>query len=183
MGLLMLIVSACNSTETEQVTDASVLTNTEIEAAYQRAVEAFIWFDLTPMPRDWENQIKDEYGNMFARVIHDEINTLAHLEAHLRSIFTPELVSEILYMNYPYLFYRDFDGVLYVRDVDRGSSLTKGDETHEIIRVSDEKIIYRVAVDIFDRDTLDEVIDTEVHDFAYVLVDGRWLFSNFNLVR
>jgi len=165
----------------------NTLRDAEIEALYQRAVEAFSWFDMTTMPLDSRYRRVDEDGIEYTRVTAYWINTLADLEAYLHGIFTANVVVEMFNLHYPYFSqrYRDFDGVLYAIDADRGADITKGDETHEIIRESDDRIIYRVTVDVheFGDGYLGDVIDTEVHEFILGLVDGEWLFSNFNLVR
>ena len=79
--------------------------------------------------------------------------------------------------------YREFHGVLYTLSGERGWNIAAGEETHEIIRESDTRIIYRVTVEMLDVDTLETVVDTEIHEFVYELIDGQWLFSNFNLTR
>ncbi|MCL2420737.1 MAG: hypothetical protein FWD03_02665 [Defluviitaleaceae bacterium] len=156
-------------------------TDAEIEAAYLKAAEVFRWFDMTTMPHDWEDQIEDENGFTYVRITYDGINTLADLEAYLHNIFAPALVSDMFNL-IPDRF-RDFDGVLYAIGADRGGMLDRGDETHEIIRESNQRIIYRVTVDVLDWDTLEEVIDTVVYDFVYEFVDGKWVFSHFHLTN
>ena len=156
-------------------------TDAEIEAIYQRAVEVFGWFDMTTMPHDVEDQMEDENGWVFVRVVYDGINSLADLEAYLHSIFTPDVVSDMFNI-IPNRF-RDFDGALYVLGADRGGMLDRGDKIHEIIRESGQRIIYRVTVDVLDWETLDVVVDTVTYDFVLSLVDGNWLFSNFNLTH
>ncbi|MCL2566291.1 MAG: hypothetical protein FWE24_10900 [Defluviitaleaceae bacterium] len=186
LALVMTVLfslTACNQETTSPVSYIQVSADTEIEAAYQRAVEAFTWFNKSTMPADWENQVTDENGNVYMRVIHDNISTLADLEAHLYSIFVPDIVNELFNAFLPHQMYRDFDGALHTMGGDRGGDLTKGDEVHEIIRESDQRIIYRVSVDVLDIDTLSRVVDTEVYDFVYELIDGEWLFTNFNLTR
>ncbi|MCL2572753.1 MAG: IseA DL-endopeptidase inhibitor family protein [Defluviitaleaceae bacterium] len=153
----------------------------EIEALYKRAVEAFGWFDMTTMPHDGEDQMEDENGWVFVRVIYDGINSLADLEAYLHDIFTPNVVSDMFNL-IPGRF-RDFDGVLYVLGADRGGMSDRGNEVHEIIRESDQRIIYRVTVDVLDWETLAVTVDTVTYDFVLTLVDGNWLFNNFNLTH
>lgn len=156
-------------------------TDAEIEAIYQRAVEVFGWFDMTTIPYDWDDQMEDANGWVFVRVAYDGISSLADLEAYLHAIFTPNVVSEMFDI-VPGRF-RDFDGVLYVLGGDRGGMMDRGDTTHEIIRESDQRIIYRVTVEILDWETLETVVDTVTYDFVLTLVNGKWLFSNFNLTH
>ena len=164
---------------------ANTPTDAEIEEVYQRAVDAFAWFDREAMPHDWEDYVLDEgehFDWQYFRVLHDDINTLTDLEAHLNNIFTTDVVRGLFDMS-PHQMYRDFDGVLRTTGGERGWRMDVVDEVHEIIRESGQRIIYRVTVDILDWDTLEEVVDTEVHEFVYELIDGQWLFSNFNLTR
>ena len=152
--------------------DVSQPTDYEIAQMYNAAWEAMGWFDKTTMPIEWQN---DE---LYHRVVHDTIGTFAELEAHLLSIFAADIVSRLLHDSR----YRDIDGVLHARAADRGSNLFAGGEVHEIIRVSDYEIIYRVSVDIYGYDlvTLSEI---EVSDFRLILWDGNWVFGNFHMVR
>jgi len=148
-------------------------------------VEAFAWFDREAMPNDWEDYVFEEgehFDWQYFRVLHDDINTLADLEAHLNSIFTSDVIRELFDMH-PHQMYRDFDGVLRTTGGERGWRMDVSDEVHEIIRENDQRIIYRVTVDILDVDTLQQVVDAEVHDFILTLVNGSWLFSNFDLTR
>ena len=159
-------------------------TDAEIEALYQRAVEAFEWFHMTTMPLNTAYEAADENGIAHWRVDFEGISTLADLEAYLGSIFAAEIVNELLTDSR----YREFDGILYAIGADRGSDLTRGDEVHEIIRTTREHhgydfMIYRVMVDILDADNLEEVVGFELYDFSLTRVDGNWMFINFNLVR
>jgi len=158
---------------------SNILTDAEIEALYKKAIKAYGWFDMTTMPLDTTYEEVDENGFVLWRVDFSGIETMANLEAYLSSIFTSEIVDELLTDSR----YREFDGILYAIGADRGGMLDRGDETHEIIRESNEKIIYRVTVDVLDIETLEDVVDTVVYDFVLALVDGNWLFSNFNLTR
>jgi len=181
IAVMLFVFTACNGNAPVSGNQANTPTDAEIEAAYQRAVEAYAWFDRESLPSDWEDQIEDENGWIYTRVDHESISTLADLQAHLHDIFTAEVVSGMFDRSGSN--YREFHGVLYTLGGERGWNITAGEETHEIIRESDTRIIYRVTVEILDVDTLETVVDTEVHEFVYELIDGQWLFSNFNLTR
>jgi len=155
------------------------MTDAEIGALYNKAANAFGWFDMETMPLDTTYEEVDENGMVYWRVDFEGIYTLADLEVHLSSIFAPEIASELLAGG----LYREFEGVLYAIGAGRGGMLDRGGETHEIIRESDQRIIYRVTVDVLDLETLEEVVDTVVYDFALNLVGEKWLFGNFNLTR
>ena len=165
-------------------TDINVLADAEIEGKYQIALEAISWFHLTTMPVDVETSIEVD-DRVYWLVTHETISTFAELETHLGTIFTGDVVSELLRPSYPR--YRDIEGVLYAIGADRGTNIFAGDEVHEIIRVTAYEIIYRVSVDIFDDAWLEDhsayPVDVQVNDFHLILVDGNWLFSNFHMVR
>jgi len=154
-------------------------TDTEIEALYQQAVEAMSWFRWEPMPHDSEDTVLNEYGFVYLRVIFDGISSLASLEAYLHTIFTADIVADLMGT----ALYREFDGVLFALGTSGSWDRTRGDEVHEIIRDGDQRVIYRVTVDVLDLDTLEEVVDTVTYDFVLTLVDGNWLFSNFHMTR
>ena len=183
MLITMLIFAACNLGRIEP-DNSQTLTNSEIEALYQRAVEAFSWFHMESMPADAEDTIIDENGHTYFRVAVDGISSLADLEAHLHTIFAPDVVKDL--MDFPPVMYREFDGALFSIGASRGGDLLRGYEAHEIIRNIREdnpNIIYRVTVDILDRETLEEVVGIEVYDFVLSQVNGKWVFLNFNMVR
>lgn len=165
---VILCFSACSSSK--------VPTDEEIKNAYQQAVEAYSWFDLTTMPLD--ESIEIEYnGTIYMKVNHNSIQSLSDLEIYSHSLFSDEIVDSLLKYNR----YADIDGVLYAMPADRGSNIYAGDQLHEIIRESDRKIIYKVSVDILD-DDLEKVVDKEVYSFAYEFSKDKWIFTNFSLV-
>jgi len=159
-------------------------TDEEIEALYQRAVEAFGWFQMSSMPEDQTQTRVCENGFTYWRVDVEGISTLAELEAHLDSIFAANIVSELLSNT---TIYREFDGVLYTIGASRGGMLDRGDKVHEIIRTTREHlgysvIIYSVTVDVLNVENLDEVVGFEIYQFPLERIDGVWLFTSFNLV-
>jgi len=167
-------------------TNSNQPTDTEMEMLYYRAVEVYSWFRMVSMPADSDDTVTDEDGNVYFRVVVDGINSLADLEAHMHTIFAADIVEDLMDFRHPPVMYRDFDGVLFTVGGERGSDITRGGESHEIIRNIREdnlNIIYRVTVDILDWDNAEEVVDTVIYDFVLSLVDGNWIFLNFNLTR
>lgn len=168
--LIILCFTACSS--------AKGPTDEEVNLAYQQAVEAYSWFDLTTMPLDDNSRI--EYnGNIYQKVNHSTIHSLSDLERYLHSLFSEDIVDSLLTED---CRYADIDGALYAISADRGSNIFVGEEHHKIIHESDEKIIYQVTVDILD-DNLEKVVDKEVYSFAYQFIEDKWIFTNFCLVR
>jgi hypothetical protein len=167
--LIILCFAACSSSK--------VPTHEEVKIAYQQAVEAYSWFDLTTMPIAENSEI--EYnGNIYYKVNHSSIKSLSDLETYLHSLFSDNIVDTLL----KYDRYVDIDGVLYAIPADRGTNIFAGEEHHEIINESDKRIIYKVSVDILD-ETLEKVVDKEVYSFNYELLKDKWVFTNFSLVR
>ena len=74
--------------------------------------------------------------------------------------------------------YADIDVALYAA---AKFDITKGQETYEIVH-GDKKIIFKVNVEVVDPQT-QSVTGNEVHNFTYELVDGKWVFTEFGLVR
>ena len=179
-----IVLAACASDNYDNGNEGVLIpADSEIEAAYEKALEAIKWFQFTTIEVDDEDLVEMD-GYTFNRVIHDNIRTFADMEEYLKTIFTEELVKWILTED---VRHRDIDGVLYVILADRGGNIFVSDEElHEIIRVSNTEIIYRVSVDVYDRPWMEDdrvVVDVEVHDFVLILVNDNWLFSNFGLVR
>lgn len=153
-----------------------VPTDEEAKLAYEKAREAYSWFDLTTMNVDANSQ-KEYNGDIYMKVNQNGIQSLSDLEAYLRNIFSDEIVDSLLETNR----YIDIDGALYAIPADRGTNIFAGEEHHKIIRESDRKIIYEVTVDIMD-ENFEKVVDKEVYSFSYEFIEGKWIFTNFNLV-
>jgi len=159
------------------------LTDEEIAGTYQKAVEAFGWFEFGTMPADYED-VKEEDGYQYYRVTHDTIKTYDGLRSYLQTIFDDSIVDRLLAGDSSGIrLYRDFDGALYTIPAGRGSDITKGEETYEIIREGDKKVIYRVTVEVYDDPVDGTVAGTEQYDFPLEYIGGRWVFTSFQLVR
>jgi len=185
--LILLAFAACSPSEVPAAEEATevpiaeemteVPTDEEVKLAYKKATEAYSWFDLTTMNVDANSQ-KEYNGDIYMKVNQEGIQSLSDLEAYLRSIFSDEVVDSLLETNR----YIDIDGALYAMPADRGTNIFAGEEHHKIIRESDKKIIYEVTVDILD-DNFEKVVDEEVYSFSYEFIEGKWVFTNFSLVR
>lgn len=163
------------------VSSVPAVTDDQIEEAYGKAVEAYGWFDLTTMPV--EDGPGMEYdGRLYQKVRHDTIKTYAQLETYLHTLFSDDIVAGLLNRGDGLERYRDIDGELYAIPADRGTDITKGDETRRIVRESDSKAIVEVTVQLLDPET-GKAAGQEVHDFSYRYRDGKWIFETFGLVR
>ncbi|HHY77602.1 MAG TPA: hypothetical protein GX498_03720 [Clostridiales bacterium] len=195
--LILLSLAACSNSEVptteeveevpaaeEEVKEVStaqeatiVPTDEEVKLAYEKAREAYSWFDLTTMYSDGSSQT--EYnGNIYVKVNQEGFESLSDLESYLHTLFSDDIVDSLLATNR----YIDIDGALYALPADRGTNIFAGEEHHKIIRESDKKIIYEVTVDILD-ENFEKVVDEEVYSFAYELIGDKWVFTNFSLVR
>jgi len=166
------LLTACQNTH--------VPDDSEVKSAYQKAVEAYGWFELATM--ETSSDTKEYNGSTYKKVNHATIKTLDDLRNYLLTLFSDEIVDEIFENLDESKQYVDIDGALYTLESSRGEDITKGDETYEITRVNDQKLSFKAIVDIIDPDT-QEVTGSETHEFFYELKDGKWVFTNFELVR
>jgi hypothetical protein len=177
---LTIVISVLSSCSPERK-KAEVPDKVQVKDAYRQAMEAYGWFDMTTMPVDYS--VSKEYnGTKYYRVEHNDIETYADLKLHLQELFSDDIVLELLGQAKEFQRYTDIDGVLYAVQADRGADITKGEETHQIIYEANDRIIYRVEVEIIDFETM-EVVDRETYDFTYENLNGKWVFSNFCMVR
>lgn len=82
-----------------------------------------------------------EYNSMtYNKVDYEGITTFADLETYLRGLFCEDVVQTLLAdnTNGPQ-HYVDIDGALYALEADRGTDITKGEGTLEIIHESDTR--------------------------------------------
>jgi len=156
----------------------------EIRAMYQKAREAYDeWFAMGTLPTTGQGVDVPGERWPYWRVAHDRISSMADLRAYLNSLFTEDVVAKLISNS----SYRDVNGVLHVMPADGGGDRSKGAEVHEIIRISDTEIVYRVSVDILEfiyekMEYGDNVVDVEIHNFRLVFENGKWLFSNFGSI-
>ena len=149
-------------------------TDEEILAAYQMAEEACGWFVLAPPELDRTEQ--RTVGELtYCRVDDPRFSNLAELRGYLKTLFSDTLVDQLLPIDGTQ--YVELDGVLYTIDGGRGTDMTKGEESVQVLR--DEAPA---------RSTLDPeqdyaVTGTEEHDFLYEQVGDQWIFTTFSAVR
>lgn len=152
----------------------------EILAAYYRAEEACGWFDLSPLPSGGEPVRLD--GASYRRVDYPGIETLDDLRAYLRSLFSAELTDRLLSLGSDFPYYRDVDGVLYVSFSGRDQDDSKGASQVEAVQVDGQTYSLEVSVELLDT-SRSTVTGLECWSFPYAYVDGRWVFTDFQLVR
>ncbi len=159
----------------EGPTDEAVL------AVYRRAVEAFGWFQMRTLPTCPEDSVT--VGEIvYHRVNYPGLSTLADLRGYLKGLFSDELVEQLLPPDGAQ--YVEIDGALYVQEGDRGSDITRGGETLQVLRDggADRRTV-RVTVEVLDPEAEFAVTGSESYDFPYEKVGDNWIFTNFSLVR
>lgn len=194
---------------------STFLTDDEIREKYQRAVTVSEWFFMGTIPYDEDDYIDIGYDTIdmetgsayrlywrYFRVAYGDLTTLLALENYLHTIFgieyTQLLLASSSFIPTPGYRFIEVDGFLYTVGTDHlvrdSSNATVVEEAHEIIRVNNRRITYRVTTEIFYypfrwfedewvmdfEDLIEEVIE---HDFHLSFINGRWVFENFHLVR
>lgn len=153
----------------------------EVLTAYRAAVEAFYWFQVETLPLD-HTISHDVDGQVYYRVDYPGIDSTASLRGYLKSLFSDDLVEQLL--PYDGTQYIDIDGKLYGQDGSRGTDITRGGETVQVLRDDDpDRCTVRVTVEVLDPEQDGAVVDTVTYDFPYEKVGEKWIFTDFSLVR
>ncbi|WP_312635421.1 hypothetical protein [Oscillibacter sp.] len=163
----------------ETTGSARELTEEEVLAAYDRAVAAYEWFELNPLP--CVGPVRQENGVKYQRVDYVGLYTLDDLETYLESLFSEDVIARLLDRETPAPRYRDIDGALYARPDGRPADTGKGAATAAVEREEDGSYLINVTVDLLDRDQA-TVTGAEFYAFPYRELNGRWVFADFDLV-
>lgn len=155
------------------------LTEEEILAAYDRAITVYEWFDLNPLPCDGPVVMED--GIEYQRVEYAGFDTLDDLRTYLGSLFSEEVISRLLPENTQFPRYRDIDGELYVHPGGREADPGKSSASATVEQKEDGSYLINVTVDLLDSDQI-TVTGVECYAFPYRQVNGRWIFTDFELV-
>ncbi|NLO90330.1 MAG: hypothetical protein GX088_08440 [Clostridia bacterium] len=174
VAFLVIILVACTTPTMTELTDE------EIMDLYNKAKEAYGWFDLTTIPFDSEKYIEIN-GEKYYEVVQPGITSKKVLADYLNEFFTENITEGLMAASSNR--YVERDGKLYVLPADRGTDIFKGEESYELSRVSDNQIKLMVKVEIYDDPDKRNVIDYEQYDYLLELTDNGWRFKNFQLVR
>ena len=159
----------------------------DVEAAYIKASEAYNWFNLSTMDTGDGTDTVEFEGHLYTKVTLENIKCMEDLRHYLSTLFSDELVSQLLRDNEEFQQYRDFNGQLYVIPADRGTDITKGEAKGKIMYESFTQVQYYVTVEVLDPEKDFAVIGKETHEFLYQGVgsfgDTRWVFTNFESIR
>lgn len=156
-----------------------LLTEEEILVAYDRAITAYEWFDLNPLPCG--GPVVKEGGASYQRVQYAGFDTLDDLKTYLGSLFSQEVIDNLFPENTAAPRYRDIDGELYVRPGGREADPKKSSASAAVEQQADGSYRINVTVDLLDEDQL-AVIGVECYAFPYQNINGRWVFTDFELV-
>lgn len=159
--------------------EARPLTEEELLAAYDRAVTAYSWFELAPLPASGESVEAD--GVAYHRVEAQGMQDLEDLRFYLRSIFSEAVTERLLATGGDCPVYRDIDGVLYVAECGRERDPHKGAVQIRTEQISETSYYINVTVDLLDDDQ-ETVTGVECWAFPYDFEGGRWVFTDFRLV-
>ena len=149
----------------------------QIEAAYQKADEAYRWFTMGVMPLAEDSVEYD--GLTYQRVDFPGITSFAELQDYLLTLFAPNIAAGLVSSAEMIGNYREFDGVLYALAFDGVPGLEYGDTSSEIIRNDDGLITYRVTLEILGGENYDTVENYKVTDMTYHNPNGKWVFIWF----
>lgn len=157
------------------------LTDGEVLSAYQRAVTAYGWFDRENLPCGQETVTME--GCRYYRVEDPMFSDVEDLRIYLRSIFSQEIVERLLPAgegDAPR--YRDIGGALFVLPFHREEDLRKGTVNVAVEQAADTAYMVNVTVELLDEE-LKNVTGMECCAFPYELTEGRWVFTDFQLVK
>jgi hypothetical protein len=157
---------------------ARSLTEAEILDAYEQAAEAYSWFVRENMP--CTGSTVDVNGVVFQRVQYDGISTLDELRTYLNGLFSRELTDQL--MTEGENRYREIDGVLYATPFEVEPSEMKGKASLSVEQTDEDGYLVNVTVEILSADGKD-VEGVECWAFPYEQLDGRWVFTSFDLAQ
>lgn len=155
------------------------LLESEVLAAYERALRVYGWFDLTPLSSSDETVVLDY--ETYYRVNANGIEDLEDLQAYLRSVFSRELAERLLDGETARIRYREVDGALYVCGSRRDRDADVGGIRVETEQEDEASYSVNVLVDLLDVDG-ETVIGQESWSFPYTFIEDRWVFTDFRLV-
>ena len=151
----------------------------EVLAAYDRAVAAFGWFRLAPLPCGGDPVLVD--GTFYQKVDRPGIATMAELKTTLRSLFSDEVVERLVREGKDLPVYREIDGALYARSFSGRTAPGKGAVEATVEQTAPDTCVVNVAVELLETDG--SITGMEYDSFPYRYVDDRWVFTDFRLVN
>lgn len=151
----------------------------EILAAYDRALRVYGWFELAPLSSTEETVRLDRA--VYSRVNMDGVEDLEDLRVYLRSVFSQELTDRLLDGETARIQYREVNGVLYVSGTQRDRDAGVGGVRVEAEQLDETTYSVNVLVDLLGADG-ETVVEQASWSFPYAFVEDRWVFTDFCLV-
>jgi len=151
------------------------ISDEEVKNIYQNALEIYYWFQVWTMGIDCNQSIVVD-NTTYCKIT--EFSNYQELVKHMKSVLDYSIVEELLSTNR----YIEIDGYLYGIPADRGTDMSKGEDTFEIKRINENTILYKVVVEILDNKG--KVTGYETNEFYLkYYTDGKWRFEEFYLYR
>lgn len=152
------------------------ISDEEVLEIYNQALKIFHWFQVGTMSPNINSSVVIDNQTYYE--IAGELTTYQQLVDLMKTVLDDAIVEQLLSTN----IYIDYNGKLYGLWGDRGTDEFKGQETFEIVREDNHRIICKVEVEIIDNNS--DVIDHEIHEFHLkYFPDGKWRFESFYLFK
>lgn len=151
----------------EDADDEEWLWSDSVEDTMLTALEAYSWFVLAPL--DIDPEFPDESGTLY-RVLDERYNTKEALESYLKTIFSDEIVADLMGMG----VYTEIDGFLYTTEDGREMDPNIAENEFVLESEDDQTQVYKVYVFYYE--------DTEeMEELTYVRkkFGDTWKFTEF----
>lgn len=168
------------SLEPERPADEAVL------AAYREASEAYSWFagyGEEGLMLDRED-VEVRPDLTFYRVTRPGLGTLDELRGYLKSLFSDEIVDPLLAETPGVPHFIETEKGLYALPAGRGSDVTKGAVTLEVLWHPEgtAECTVKARVELLDGENLEIVVGEQVYEFPYQKVGTKWVFTQFESI-
>jgi len=143
------------------------------------------YFDSDDYPDYFREQVNGE-DRWYIPVNDERYPTYQSFVDELRSYFSAELTQELLSKEW----YIERNGKFYMQMLDRGSNVLFQNVTYAITSQTPDKVIFTATVvyvkpEAFDADLPanipDEMLESKDFVYNYEQIDGKWVFTTFEL--
>lgn len=155
------------------------LTKAQVLNAYDRAATAVEWFRSGNMPCSDETVRVDD--KLYRKVKYAGIETMEDLKTYLRGIFSEDLVEKLTgSKNQTPPRFRDVQGSLYEMRQESKDEDSWGRVKLLVKKSGSTRYVVNVTAELMKKDRK-TVKGVECNSFPYERVNGRWVFTNFEL--
>ena len=193
--ILIFTLSSCelfnNETNTENII-REITSEDQINQMYQKAKDAYLWFYYEPLSY-WsyvqvksKNDTSEELGPKlidgfnYYKSKHDTITNYKQLKNYLSTLFSEEIVNDLLNGENGKIKYVDVDKYLYGTIPETRPYSQIGNQSYTIQKINDYRYIYNLNVEILTND-LKNIDHSENYEYIYEFVNDRWVFTKFHL--